>query len=279
MQVLVGSGTILGGLISVLLLVLYGATIWRAIVLVLVAVLATLLSIVVIGFAVILTTKLNRRIKQHCEHARRRRNEAARLHGNEAERLWEQRRDYLQAIANGEIEPITDSDELLLRNSEMLWHTCLATTLRKNDTAYGTLCVTSMRVVFVSEELPLEIATANINAVNWMDSELVVVGKSAANTQKFFVNDPEATSAFISRTVRVYHRQVDVGFEARGNRHIPQDVKTAVWQRDGGKCVQCGATDYLEYDHIIPRAKGGANTVDNVQLLCRRCNLKKGAAI
>jgi stress response protein SCP2 len=62
-------------------------------------------------------------------------------------------------------------------------------------------------------------------------------------------------------------------------RHIPHDVRLAVWQRDQGRCSQCQATDYLEYDHIIPHSRGGANTINNVQLLCRRCNLAKGDRI
>jgi len=35
----------------------------------------------------------------------------------------------------------------------------------------------------------------------------------------------------------------------------------------------------LEFDHIIPVAKGGANTIDNVQILCRRCNGQKSDRI
>jgi len=34
-----------------------------------------------------------------------------------------------------------------------------------------------------------------------------------------------------------------------------------------------------EVDHIIPLAKGGTNTVDNYQLLCRACNIRKGVKI
>jgi 5-methylcytosine-specific restriction endonuclease McrA len=48
-----------------------------------------------------------------------------------------------------------------------------------------------------------------------------------------------------------------------------------VWQRYGGQCAECSATDYLEFDHIIPHAKGGGNGDNNIQLLCRKCNLKK----
>jgi len=35
----------------------------------------------------------------------------------------------------------------------------------------------------------------------------------------------------------------------------------------------------LEYDHISPIAKGGSNTEPNIQLLCEKCNRKKGATI
>ncbi|MEX1040687.1 MAG: HNH endonuclease signature motif containing protein [Pirellulaceae bacterium] len=59
------------------------------------------------------------------------------------------------------------------------------------------------------------------------------------------------------------------------SRYIPREVRQRVWQRYGGQCVDCSATDYLEFDHIIPVAKGGSNSDSNIQLLCRRCNLKK----
>jgi hypothetical protein len=59
-------------------------------------------------------------------------------------------------------------------------------------------------------------------------------------------------------------------------RIIPTNVKLAVWKRDGGKCVKCGAKEDLHFDHIIPWSKGGSsNTPDNVQLLCGKHNLEK----
>ncbi len=63
-------------------------------------------------------------------------------------------------------------------------------------------------------------------------------------------------------------------------RIIPTAIKLAVWKRDGGRCVQCGATDELHFDHDLPWSKGGTSfSVDNVQLLCMRHNLKKSAKI
>jgi hypothetical protein len=59
-------------------------------------------------------------------------------------------------------------------------------------------------------------------------------------------------------------------------RLIPTSVKLEVWKRDGGRCVVCGATDELHFDHLLPWAKGGTSVVaENVQLLCARHNLAK----
>lgn len=60
---------------------------------------------------------------------------------------------------------------------------------------------------------------------------------------------------------------------------IPKHVKMYTWQRDGGRCVECGSKEKLEYDHIIPLSKGGSNTERNLQLLCEQCNRSKGSTI
>jgi Ftsk gamma domain/HNH endonuclease len=60
---------------------------------------------------------------------------------------------------------------------------------------------------------------------------------------------------------------------------IPQDVMDKVWNRDKGKCVQCGNQEHLEFDHIIPFSKGGATTYRNLQILCKKCNIEKSNKI
>lgn len=63
-------------------------------------------------------------------------------------------------------------------------------------------------------------------------------------------------------------------------RIIPGEVKAEVWRRDAGKCAHCGATDNLHFDHIIPYSRGGTSLrAENVQILCARHNLSKGARI
>ncbi len=63
-------------------------------------------------------------------------------------------------------------------------------------------------------------------------------------------------------------------------RIIPTAIKLAVWKRDAGRCVQCGATDELHFDHDLPWSKGGTSfSVENVQLLCMRHNLSKSDRI
>ncbi len=71
---------------------------------------------------------------------------------------------------------------------------------------------------------------------------------------------------------------VERGFTAAETRRgtIPDDVKSFVWQRDGGRCTGCAATADLEFDHVIPLVLGGANTARNLQLLCETCNRAKG---
>jgi hypothetical protein len=72
----------------------------------------------------------------------------------------------------------------------------------------------------------------------------------------------------------------DVGEGSGPSRHIPAEVKRAVWQRDGGCCAfvarsgrRCGERSFLEWHHALSHARGGPATVDNISLRCRRHNV------
>ncbi|MCB9818610.1 HNH endonuclease [Candidatus Nomurabacteria bacterium] len=63
-------------------------------------------------------------------------------------------------------------------------------------------------------------------------------------------------------------------------RLIPSHVKKDVWKRDQGKCVLCGGSKNLHFDHDLPFSRGGTSLlVNNVRLLCAKCNLKKSDKI
>lgn len=83
---------------------------------------------------------------------------------------------------------------------------------------------------------------------------------------------------------RVQFEKLQAKFSAtqssvRSRSKIPSEVRIFVWQRDSGCCVECGSNENLEYDHIIPFAKGGSNTERNLQLLCANCNRLKSDRI
>ena len=66
---------------------------------------------------------------------------------------------------------------------------------------------------------------------------------------------------------------------SRNPRYIPNAVKRAVWERDGGQCTftsesghRCPAREFIEYDHVVPVARGGMATVENLRLRCRAHN-------
>ena len=62
------------------------------------------------------------------------------------------------------------------------------------------------------------------------------------------------------------------------SRHIPADVKRAVWTRDGGRCAfvgttgRCSETGFLEFHHVVPYARGGPAVVENIELRCATHN-------
>lgn len=58
-----------------------------------------------------------------------------------------------------------------------------------------------------------------------------------------------------------------------------QIIRNRILDRFNHKCVFCGSTENLHIDHIIPVSRGGREDEDNMQVLCRTCNLKKHNSI
>lgn len=59
--------------------------------------------------------------------------------------------------------------------------------------------------------------------------------------------------------------------------------RTGIWPiavrraLSGAPCAICGSDYKPCIDHRVPLARGGSNEIENLQILCEPCNLRKGA--
>ncbi len=86
-------------------------------------------------------------------------------------------------------------------------------------------------------------------------------------------------SSPIAGTVEFTTPPAPLPYEQTSRAPIPEAVRSEVWRRDGGRRVKCSSKENLQFDHIIPVARGGATSAQNLQLLCQQCNRVKGARI
>jgi len=189
----------------------------------------------------------------------------------------------LQEIRTGNISPLTNHS-IITPISELVWYCeqniqLIRELKRETKSHNGELFVTSERIIFKSYEYPVEILLKNILNIEVDGSYFYINGKTSKSTVRFRLSQSEILEAYIEQSLNKFYRKLNLNQTANKTRTIPQNVKQEVWIRDNGKCVQCGAGEYLEFDHVIPFSKGGANSSNNIQLLCRKCNLSKSDKI
>ena len=83
--------------------------------------------------------------------------------------------------------------------------------------------------------------------------------------------------------LKLSNRKENTGIEnikLEHTRLISSEIKRVVWKRDQGKCVLCGDSKNLHFDHDLPFSKGGTSLyANNVRLLCMTHNLQKSDKI
>lgn len=142
----------------------------------------------------------------------------------------------------------------------------------------GRLIGSNKKLRFVGVDTGIEMPWGRVVSVTSVGGRVALAATSARGGAVFDVADPDYTAALLEGALRVAKRLALTPGQ-RDTRSIPQEVKAEVWQRDGGKCVECGDSHYLEFDHVIPLSRGGATSAQNLQILCRACNRSKGARI
>lgn len=184
-------------------------------------------------------------------------------------------------IQDGKLPTVLPPPGVEIKAGEIVHFLCSATcrqtrTLKSGPKVTdheGFLMLTDSRLVFSSRTKSYTINYRRIvrhrETNGWI--EIYVSGKPAF---MFFLQKENVMAYLFLQTLVAMANQTKVSI-AENTRHIPRDVRQRVWQRCQGQCVDCGSNMYLEFDHIIPVAKGGGNTDNNVQLLCRGCNQKK----
>jgi 5-methylcytosine-specific restriction endonuclease McrA len=53
---------------------------------------------------------------------------------------------------------------------------------------------------------------------------------------------------------------------------VPKRVRQLIKNGHKPECACCGYEIYLTFDHVIPTSRGGSNSNENGQILCRDCN-------
>ena len=196
--------------------------------------------------------------------------------------IQNERLQTLANIRNGNLPRVQSSIHL---ETDELCHLEMPATYHKQNSK--SVNMIQGRFIATSKKLHF-LAPSNTYTISWNNVLSVSIGQRGSiyieltrqgGTGFYSVPDAEYVVVVLDTLTRMSKRQIVSSNGKDVGRQIPQEVKTAVWQRDGGRCRQCGAQQYLEFDHIIPFSKGGASTVNNVQLLCRMCNSKKGAHI
>ena len=82
----------------------------------------------------------------------------------------------------------------------------------------------------------------------------------------------------VDRADRTYRKFTHLRTELRpaSREHLSASKRRRILLRGKGRCMKCGSKKNLEIDHVVPLARGGSNRLENLQLLCRDCNRRKG---
>ncbi len=83
-------------------------------------------------------------------------------------------------------------------------------------------------------------------------------------------------TALVGEYFRLHNAALaETPFTGNSVRQFSWVRKVTAFERDGWKCVVCGATNTLEMDHAVALMNGGSNDLTNLYALCHECHVVK----
>ncbi len=121
---------------------------------------------------------------------------------------------------------------------------------------------------------------ANLERIQQKDRERSVQQNAARNTRR--AANPEKIRAIDRQRYQDNPEPMLTRNRARRARlanalcTLTVEQWEAILELADRQCIYCGASVDITMDHLIPLARGGSHTADNVAPACRSCNSSKG---
>ena len=93
-----------------------------------------------------------------------------------------------------------------------------------------------------------------------------------------FYGDTDPTLDFNKIVTKAINKYCDAKIVEKENRINIKLIRSRLFKKQNGKCHYCNkqlSHTKSTIDHIIPRSKGGTDTIDNFVVACYECNCDK----
>lgn len=114
--------------------------------------------------------------------------------------------------------------------------------------------------------LPPSVKSKADNILNWVArfKKLAPISRFALETARF-------------DTQKLENPEIQGSEYQQGRLYGYNDKRAYLFEREKGCCVYCGRKGKMEVEHVVPRSRGGTDSLNNLVLSCHNCNQAKGS--